>query len=35
MNGHLVAFEVLTESFITLPVGSGLVVNLSGNWSGA
>ena len=27
MNGHLVAFEVLTESFTTLPVGAGLVVN--------
>jgi flagellar biosynthetic protein FliR len=27
MNGHLVVFEVLTESFTTLPVGSGLVVN--------
>ena len=27
MNGHLVAFEVMTESFTTLPVGSGLVVN--------
>ncbi|KPA88700.1 MULTISPECIES: flagellar biosynthetic protein FliR [Pseudomonas] len=24
MNGHLVVFEVLTESFTTLPVGSGL-----------
>ncbi|KAF1032516.1 MAG: Surface presentation of antigens protein SpaR [Pseudomonas sp.] len=27
MNGHLVVFEVMTESFTTLPVGSGLVVN--------
>ncbi|QBF25878.1 flagellar type III secretion system protein FliR [Pseudomonas tructae] len=27
MNGHLVVFEVLTESFTTLPVGKGLVVN--------
>jgi flagellar biosynthetic protein FliR len=27
MNGHLVVFEVLTESFTTLPVGSGLLVN--------
>jgi len=27
MNGHLVAFEVLTESFTTLPVGNALVVN--------
>lgn len=27
MNGHLVVFEVLTESFTTLPVGSGLMVN--------
>jgi flagellar biosynthetic protein FliR len=27
MNGHLVVFEVLTESFTTLPVGSGLTVN--------
>ncbi|MBC7211393.1 flagellar type III secretion system protein FliR [Pseudomonas mosselii] len=27
MNGHLVVFEVLTESFTTLPVGSALVVN--------
>ncbi|HDS1734489.1 MULTISPECIES: flagellar biosynthetic protein FliR [Pseudomonas] len=27
MNGHLVAFEILTESFTTLPVGSALVVN--------
>ncbi|MCE0911122.1 MULTISPECIES: flagellar biosynthetic protein FliR [Pseudomonas] len=26
MNGHLVAFEVVTESFTTLPVGSALVV---------
>lgn len=25
MNAHLVVFEVLAESFITLPVGSGLV----------
>ncbi|TDQ40048.1 flagellar biosynthetic protein FliR [Thiopseudomonas denitrificans] len=24
MNGHLVVFEVLAESFVTLPVGSGL-----------
>jgi flagellar biosynthetic protein FliR len=23
MNGHLVVFEVLTESFTTLPVGGG------------
>ncbi|QXH45458.1 flagellar type III secretion system protein FliR [Pseudomonas xanthosomatis] len=27
MNGHLVVFEVLTESFTTLPIGSALVVN--------
>ena len=27
MNGHLVVFEVLTESFTTLPVGGGLMVN--------
>ncbi|WP_439879267.1 flagellar biosynthetic protein FliR [Pseudomonas prosekii] len=27
MNGHLVVFEVLTESFTTLPVGSGFMVN--------
>ncbi|MDP2146595.1 MAG: flagellar biosynthetic protein FliR, partial [Pseudomonas sp.] len=27
MNGHLVAFEILTESFTTLPVGEGLIVN--------
>ena len=27
MNGHLVAFEVLTESFTTLPVGGGLLTN--------
>lgn len=27
MNGHLVVFEVLAESFITLPVGSGLSTN--------
>lgn len=27
MNGHLVVFEVLTESFTTLPIGSGLLVN--------
>ena len=27
MNGHLVVFEVLTESFTTLPVGSGMLVN--------
>lgn len=26
MNGHLVVFEVLAESFITLPVGSGFLV---------
>ena len=26
MNGHLVVFEVLTESFTTLPVGGGLLV---------
>ena len=25
MNGHLVVFEVLAESFVTLPVGEGLV----------
>jgi flagellar biosynthesis protein FliR len=25
MNGHLVVFEVLTESFTTLPVGGGLI----------
>jgi flagellar biosynthetic protein FliR len=27
MNGHLVVFEVLAESFVTLPVGSGLSTN--------
>ncbi|MBK5000705.1 flagellar type III secretion system protein FliR [Pseudomonas sp. S31] len=27
MNGHLVMFEILTESFTTLPVGDALVVN--------
>jgi flagellar biosynthetic protein FliR len=27
MNGHLVVFEVLAESFVTLPVGSGLQVD--------
>ncbi|CAG8867949.1 Flagellar biosynthetic protein FliR [Pseudomonas fluorescens] len=27
MNGHLVVIEVLTESFTTLPVGGGLLVN--------
>ena len=27
MNGHLVVFEVLTESFTTLPVGGGLLPN--------
>jgi len=27
MNGHLVVFEVLTESFTTLPVGGGMLVN--------
>ncbi|MBV6287927.1 flagellar biosynthetic protein FliR [Pseudomonas aegrilactucae] len=27
MNGHLVVFEVVTESFTTLPVGGGLLVN--------
>lgn len=27
MNGHLVVFEVLAESFITLPVGGGLLTN--------
>jgi flagellar biosynthetic protein FliR len=26
MNGHLVAFEILAESFTTLPVGGGLLV---------
>ncbi|MGH8354514.1 MAG: flagellar biosynthetic protein FliR [Pseudomonas sp.] len=26
MNGHLVVFEVLAESFVTLPVGDGLMV---------
>jgi flagellar biosynthetic protein FliR len=27
MNGHLVVFEVLTESFATLPVGSAMLIN--------
>ncbi len=27
MNGHLVVFEILTESFTTLPVGSGMLIN--------
>ncbi|TWC42952.1 flagellar biosynthetic protein FliR [Pseudomonas sp. SJZ079] len=27
MNGHLVVFEVLAESFVTLPVGSGLQID--------
>lgn len=27
MNGHLVVFEVLTESFTTMPVGSALLIN--------
>ncbi|NER64248.1 flagellar type III secretion system protein FliR [Pseudomonas sp. MAFF212427] len=27
MNGHLVVFEVVTESFTALPVGGGLLVN--------
>ena len=27
MNGHLVVFEVLTESFTTLPVGGGLLTH--------
>ncbi|TDJ76680.1 flagellar type III secretion system protein FliR [Pseudomonas putida] len=27
MNGHLVMFEILTESFTTLPVGNALVVS--------
>ncbi|MBF8730759.1 flagellar type III secretion system protein FliR [Pseudomonas guariconensis] len=27
MNGHLVVFEVLTDSFTTLPVGNALLVN--------
>ncbi|BAN49718.1 flagellar biosynthetic protein FliR [Metapseudomonas resinovorans] len=27
MNGHLVVFEVLAESFVTLPVGGGLLTN--------
>ncbi|WP_437884259.1 flagellar biosynthetic protein FliR [Pseudomonas sp. LRF_L74] len=27
MNGHLVVFEVLAESFVTLPPGSGLLTN--------
>jgi hypothetical protein len=35
MNGHLVVFEVLTESFTTLPVGSALVVNHFWEWPGA
>src|SRR5690606_10975239 len=26
-NGHLVVFEVLAESFVTLPVGSGLLLD--------
>ena len=26
MNGHLVVFEVIAESFVTLPVGSGMLV---------
>ena len=28
MNGHLVVFEVLTESFTTLPVGGGLMTTV-------
>ncbi|MDG9924808.1 MULTISPECIES: flagellar biosynthetic protein FliR [unclassified Pseudomonas] len=27
MNGHLVVFEVLAESFVTLPVGEGLLLD--------
>ena len=27
MNGHLVVLEILVESFTTMPVGSGLLVN--------
>ncbi|RML70863.1 Flagellar biosynthetic protein fliR, partial [Pseudomonas syringae pv. maculicola] len=27
MNGHLVALEILVESFTTMPVGGGLLVN--------
>jgi len=27
MNGHLVVFEVLAESFVTIPVGEGLVTD--------
>ncbi|WP_447591880.1 flagellar biosynthetic protein FliR [Aquipseudomonas campi] len=27
MNGHLVVFEVLAESFVTLPAGGGLLTN--------
>ncbi|MGL4318588.1 MAG: flagellar biosynthetic protein FliR [Pseudomonas sp.] len=27
MNGHLVVFEILAESFVTLPVGQGLLVD--------
>ena len=27
MNGHLVVFEVLAESFVTLPVGGGFLVD--------
>ncbi|ARU89158.1 flagellar biosynthetic protein FliR [Pseudomonas sp. M30-35] len=27
MNGHLVVFEVLAESFVTLPVGGGFLTN--------
>ena len=27
MNGHLVVFEVLAESFVTLPVGEGLLID--------
>jgi flagellar biosynthetic protein FliR len=32
MNGHLVVFEVLTESFTTLPVGSGWWSIITGSW---
>ena len=34
MNGHLVVFEVMTESFTTLPVGSAMLVNHFWNVAG-
>lgn len=34
MNGHLVVFEILAESFVTLPVGAGMQVSHYGEVAG-